>query len=266
MPTTLAIPDAAFTLVATQINTISTKYGVPVLIRFGHEMNALIWAPNIGLAYPFLGAGAVTLPTNLTDPVNFAALDTNNDGVINGMDDPYGPYYPGDDVADWVGISLYWYPDVATTGLNVLVTPGYVRASISASVIAPNFNLTARNFYDRFAAAKNKPFALPESGAPWAPFAPTVAGVSELAFKQSWWQQIYNPTFYAAFPLLKLVVNFEEMKSDTGADPLMVRDWRIGFVPEIAAAYTANLKAQGPRVLSAGDMQFTCTAGIVLGA
>lgn len=29
---------------------------------------------------------------------DFKALDTNNDGVIDFSDDPYLPYYPGDDV------------------------------------------------------------------------------------------------------------------------------------------------------------------------
>jgi len=35
------------------------------------------------------------------------ALDTNNNGQLDGGDDPYSPWYPGDDQVDWIGISLY---------------------------------------------------------------------------------------------------------------------------------------------------------------
>lgn len=36
-------------------------------------------------------------------------LDTNGDRVIDMRDDMYSPYYPGDDVVDWVGMSLYHF-------------------------------------------------------------------------------------------------------------------------------------------------------------
>lgn len=35
------------------------------------------------------------------------ALDTNRNGQLDGGDDPYSPWYPGDDLVDWIGISLY---------------------------------------------------------------------------------------------------------------------------------------------------------------
>jgi hypothetical protein len=34
-------------------------------------------------------------------------MDTNGDGVLDNSDDPFTPYYPGDDMVDWVGISVY---------------------------------------------------------------------------------------------------------------------------------------------------------------
>jgi hypothetical protein len=37
-----------------------------------------------------------------------AALDTNGDGQLTQADDPYAPYYPGDDFVDWIGLSLYY--------------------------------------------------------------------------------------------------------------------------------------------------------------
>lgn len=33
-------------------------------------------------------------------------LDTNNNGVLDAGDDAFSPYYPGDDVVDWIGLSI----------------------------------------------------------------------------------------------------------------------------------------------------------------
>ena len=33
-------------------------------------------------------------------------MDTNGDGVVDNLDDPYEPYYPGDASVDWVGMSV----------------------------------------------------------------------------------------------------------------------------------------------------------------
>ncbi|KAJ3116296.1 hypothetical protein HDU96_009952 [Phlyctochytrium bullatum] len=66
---------------------------------------AFVWAPNSGNGYPF--------PANNTvfprpgDPRLAEGLDTNGNGRLDGDDDPYLPYYPGDDYVDWVGISVY---------------------------------------------------------------------------------------------------------------------------------------------------------------
>ncbi|XJO70879.1 hypothetical protein BDV3_000490 [Batrachochytrium dendrobatidis] len=297
MPSTLAIPDDVYTTVATKLLEYNSKYGVPILLRFGHEMNgnwmvygyqpvqyiqafrkmaaavraqtnltAMMWAPNIGLAYPFAGTLAVSLPTNQSDPANFKALDSNNDGVINGQDDPYGPFYPGDDVVDWVGISLYWYEGA---GVNVAAQPGYIVASLTGAITGASsvgLNLTARNFYDRFSQSKNKPMALPESGMPWAPNLPPSAGMTELLAKQSWWTQIFSPTIYAQFPLLKLVVNFEELKSDqgVGADLTTLRDWRYSNQTAISTSFTNYLKTQGNEIAFAGSIKLKCNGELNL--
>ena len=34
------------------------------------------------------------------------AMDTNGDGAVDNLDDPYEPYYPGDTSVDWVGMSV----------------------------------------------------------------------------------------------------------------------------------------------------------------
>jgi hypothetical protein len=96
--------------------------GVPVLVRFAHEMNgswyawgqqptayvtafrtlaqaiherapmsATLWAPNYGAGYPFVGGKYEARPGT----PQFTILDTNHDGVLDDHDDMYGPYYPG---------------------------------------------------------------------------------------------------------------------------------------------------------------------------
>ncbi len=64
-------------------------------IRRYTNLTAMVWAPNVGINYPFFSMTPSRYPTNVSDPVNFRALDTNNDNIIDWRDDPYGPYYPG---------------------------------------------------------------------------------------------------------------------------------------------------------------------------
>lgn len=89
----------------------------------------MVWAPNVGVFYPWTTGGSITLPANGT--ANFLELDTNKDGVIDFADDPYLPYCtpplnvdPGDEFVDWVGLSLYWYPD-NSLAINNLPDPSY---------------------------------------------------------------------------------------------------------------------------------------------
>ena len=42
------------------------------------------------------------------------ALDTNNDGWVDMSDDPYTPFYPGDQWVDWVGLNEYHMGQVST--------------------------------------------------------------------------------------------------------------------------------------------------------
>ena len=64
----------------------------------------MVWAPNTGLGYPY-GSSFANLGTTAADRL---LLDTNRDNVLSELDDPYLPYYPGDDFVDWVGLSSYW--------------------------------------------------------------------------------------------------------------------------------------------------------------
>ena len=134
--------------------------GASFMIRFAHEMNgswypwsqsptlyiskfrmasrilhaivpknlALLWAPNHGAGYPFIGGRHQCIKDECDD---FDILDTNGDGVLNQEDDMYSPYYPGDDAVDWVGMTLYHWGKVAPWGLNYVAEPRTFSGRVS---------------------------------------------------------------------------------------------------------------------------------------
>ncbi|WP_258935186.1 glycoside hydrolase family 26 protein [Nesterenkonia pannonica] len=94
--------------------------GVPVLLRYAHEMNGswyawgqqpeeyvrsfrevaeavsaapateMLWAPNYAGGYPYSGGGHHAQPGS----ADHAALDTDGDGHLTEGDDPYAPTIP----------------------------------------------------------------------------------------------------------------------------------------------------------------------------
>jgi beta-mannanase len=157
-PTEIAtIPQDILDKVAQACKRINTHYGTPILFRYAHEMNgdwtnygmqptaytigfrrmakaihavtnitAMVWAPNVGIQYPFGKTNQKSngLPHLEPGSPDFLLLDTNKNGVLDTQDDPYTPFYPGDEFVDWFGLSIYWYPD-AETGFNNLPPSRY---------------------------------------------------------------------------------------------------------------------------------------------
>lgn len=124
---------STFHNISANLARVNYEFGIPILLRFCHEMNgpwsaygqqpvdfirvwrqfvpilrnytnmtAMLWAPNIVESYPYMPYQVLT---NLTDP-NSVAMDTNKDGIIDAADDGYTPYWPGAEYVDWVGISV----------------------------------------------------------------------------------------------------------------------------------------------------------------
>jgi hypothetical protein len=124
---------------------------VAALLR-AHTLGAtMLWAMNEGGGYPFTGRRPGGPPPlhrpalrrcwarprpapspgllpgaggrysiNCSDPSRAAdcrELDTNGDGVLSQADDMYSPFYPGDDVVDWVRgahAGRAWWPSLAS--------------------------------------------------------------------------------------------------------------------------------------------------------
>lgn len=240
-----------------------------IIIRFAHEMNgnwyawgqqpflykekfrllaqsihsmttrsAMLWAPNYGVGYPF---ERLVPPPGSSD---YLALDTNKDGQITTRDDPYEPYYPGDDVVDWVGMTLYHWGRQFPWGENEMPEPGSLAGALTGT-----FQGSVPNFYARYCQAGGKPFAIAETAAFYNTQAP---GPAELDLKQAWWRQIFNTI--PRFPMVKCVNWFDEFKPEPIANNDLI-DWRITSDPAIRTAFLQDLHNGGQFLLTADDLQ-----------
>jgi hypothetical protein len=125
-------------------------------------------------------------------------LDTNRNGVIDQADNCYLPYYPGSDVVDWVGLSVYHFGAVFPWGRNVRP-----EARKFYTKIIGEYRGTAGdesgvpNFYDQFCNRLGKPMVIGETAALYnlCDQVPNGRGCgvrSEEAIwiKQAWWKQV----------------------------------------------------------------------------
>ena len=240
-----------------------------IIIRFAHEMNgnwyawgqqpalykekfrllaqsihsqttrtAMIWAPNYGVGYPF------GQPAPAPGTADYLALDTDNDRQISDRDDPYEPFYPGDDVVDWVGMTLYHWGTQFPWGENEMPEPGSLAGALTGT-----FQGSVPNFYARYCKARNKPFAIAETAAFYNTQAP---GPAELDIKQAWWRQVFDTLLH--FPMVKCVNWFDEFKTEPIANDDLI-DWRITVDPAIRAAFLLDLQVTGDYFLTADDLQ-----------
>lgn len=239
-------------------------HGVPTIVRFAHEMNgswypwgqqpaayveafrtvaaavhehapasAMAWAPNEGSGYPFTGGSYAA------DAGDHPALDTNSDGQITGADDPYGPYWPGDDAVDWVGMSLYHWGLAYPWGENELPADGSFRALLTGGITGAHADqLEIPNFYEIWAEGKDKPMGIFETAALYNPAEP---GPDEAELKTAWWRQATDRRIGADFPRLAMVNWFEWRKEE--AEVGAVIDWRLTADPELARALIAEAPA-----------------------
>jgi hypothetical protein len=240
--------------------------GVPVLLRFGHEMNgswypwaqqpaqyieafrtiaaavhahapgsAMMWAPSYGGGYPFAGG---QYEAKAGSP-EYAALDTDADGSLTTNDDSYAPYYPGDDAVDWVGMSLYHWGGEFPWGENELPEPNKFAHQLTGNYSGANGDDSALpDFYQVYGEAHGKPVAITETA---ALFNPAGGGEAELAIKQSWWGQLFDPATAARFPQLKMINWFEW---DRDEEEIKGRvDWTVTNTPAVRDAFVAALPA-----------------------
>ena len=227
-------------------------FDVPVFVRFGHEMNgswypwsqdpvayvdafrtladavhdqvpeaAMVWAPNYGGGYPFSGGVYESGPGQ----PGFDLLDTSGDGVLTMADDPYEPYYPGDDAVDWVGMSLYHWGSAYPWGENETPEPGKFIAQLTGTYSGLNGDDTAvPDFYAVYSTVHGKPVAIAETAALYNTAA--ASGPGELAIKQAWWRQVFDRDTLVAYPGIRMINWFEHLKAEPEVGGAVV-DWRV---------------------------------------
>jgi hypothetical protein len=254
------------------------NHGVPVIVRFAHEMNgswyawgqqpahyvavfrrvadavhriapgsSMMWAPNYGGGYPFAGGQFAAKPG--TD--NFRALDTDGDEVLTMHDDSYAPYYPGDQYVDWVGVSLYHWGNHHPWGNNDITEPNKFEQMLTGTYDGTAGNDTGvPNFYQVYGVEHRHPVAIVETA---AIFTPSRIGQSELAVKQAWWKQIFSDETHRRFPQLKMINWFEWKKYEIEINDYV--DWRAAGSPAIRNAFVADL----PRWLNYAGSVHACS-------
>jgi Glycosyl hydrolase family 26 len=259
------VTDASVAGLAKRVASYNRE-GVPIFLRFAHEMNgswypwsqqpaayisafrkvaavihrsapatALVWAPNYGGGYPFTG-GRYAAARGTPD---FKALDTNGDGTLTMADDPYAPYYPGDDAVDWVGMSLYHWGNRYPWGANALPEPGKFAGMLTGQYRGTVGDESAvPDFYDSYANLHHKPVAITETAAFFSPSRPG----DEAAIKGAWWKQVFDPSIGSRFPQLQMINWFEWDKYETevGAEV----NWTVTRRRDLATAFAAALPSQ----------------------
>lgn len=234
---------------------------LPVFLRWNHEMNgswyawgqqpssyvgnfretatimhkvatnvAMTWTPNQGWGYPWTG-GNFSVAANSAD---FNLMDTDGNMIVDDRDDPYTPYYPGDDAVDWVGFSFYHWSNRLERGYNEIPPQGKWGE-------ANGINNPIINFHEEFAVKHRKPMMISETSAFFDTSDTKNGGADEIAIKKEWISQVYNyaspgiPGLKNDFPMIKAIMwfNQEKHESETGS----IVDWRLSFNQEIGKFY-----------------------------
>jgi hypothetical protein len=240
--------------------------GVPILVRFAHEMNgswypwsqqpaayvaafrrvatavhalttrsAMLWAPNYGGGYPFTG-GPYQAAAGSADA---RALDTNGDGQVTGDDDPYRPYWPGRRFVDWVGMSLYHWGNAYPWGENEVPEAGKFIDLLRGTYDGLNGDERAvPDFYQEYGARMRLPVAITETAALWVP---GHGGAGQLAVKRAWWDQVFAHRNVRRLPWLKLIDWFEWRKQEPEVGAVV--DWTATRSRVVRRAFTRALPA-----------------------
>ncbi len=249
---------------AARLAATSTRFGVPVLVRFAPEMNGswvswgqqpeayvaafrvvadaihyrapqamMVWSPVIATGYPFADGTFSATPGSPESQ----AMDTNGDGEVTNADDPYAPYYPGDDVVDWVGIRFMYWGNTYPYGANVL--PDADRFS---SVLHGRTAESHVDFPAVYADQRGKPFLL-ETAALFNPDTESsTAGSADI--KTAWLTQILNEVSTGALPSLKALFWFDHIQAEGEVGGTEI-DWSASEQQSVVQGVTGLLKQSG---------------------
>jgi hypothetical protein len=255
------VDDAAAAALAAQVGDVAEGYAGTVFVRFAPQMNApwvewgqqpedytaafravanamdaelgdpvMVWSPTAAEDYPFRDPSTTTAGGGA-----LGALDTTGDGVWDFDDDAYSPYYPGDDVVDWVGLTAYHDETDGLSVRNVTPEPGAFAALLGPAWVAGP--LAEADFYASYAVGHDKPLLVETA----AFYSPDAEGPSELEVKSSWWDQVLGAASAPEYDRIGAVVWNETVEQrDAGAV-----DWRATADPGVATAFAGRVESSG---------------------
>ncbi|MFE4544719.1 OpgC domain-containing protein [Arthrobacter sp. NPDC056727] len=202
----------------------------------------MVWQPFLGRDYPFQRNR--NAPGQGSD--GFRLLDTNGDGRWDGADDPYSPYYPGDDAVEWSGLGVYHDDTGGASAVNTLPADGELAGMLTGSGGRGGYG----DFYADYVKGRGKPMMLQTA----AFFSSTTGGPAEQDIKLAWWNQVLAAASSERFGNIGAVVWDERTSTrDTGVAAI---DWRLTGQPGIASAAGARLAESalvtGPVTASGG--------------
>ncbi|MBW0541169.1 hypothetical protein O181_080884 [Austropuccinia psidii MF-1] len=202
------------------------------IIKSTSNSTAIVWAPNTPQSYPY------SQSTNGLSTADLSILDTNHDGQINNDDDPFTPFYPGDEFVDWIGISSY-YKGPTFQNINVPQPSGYC-GSVLNGTLGSNYN-----WYELFCNKPGKACMIAESGAAFHlqaidNQASTAKNIIDL--QRAWWQDCITSTdFFRQFPRVKMTMHFEHLKMEVDGGKNDLRDYRLTNDTATLEAFKADL-------------------------
>ena len=251
------VDEARAAVLAGQLADVAQDFDGTVFVRFAPQMNAswvpwgqqpeaytrafravaaavddeledpvLVWSPTVGTDYPFRGP-----TTSVPEGADLASLDTDGNGTWDRGDDAYSPYYPGDDVVDWVGLSAYHDETGSGEARNTVPDPDGFSALLGGS------GAGAGGFYAAYAVGHDKPLMV-ETGSFWSPEA---GGPSALEVKAPWWDQVLAAASSDAYDRIGAVVWNETVEERAGG--AVAVDWRSTADPDLAAAFGERVRA-----------------------
>ncbi|KZO97809.1 glycoside hydrolase family 26 protein [Calocera viscosa TUFC12733] len=227
------IQPTAFKAAWTQMHSI---------VKLSCPSCALVWSPNASPGYPY----SIT-PDMVSNATDRAALDTDGDGAYTSADDAYAPYYPGDALVDWTGVS-YYYKGVYPNSYNVAPGQGTVEAALTGYAqpgLEQEEAVQYTPFYQTYCLTK--PCMFSESGAAWhwnstSPPA-TYVPPTHTEVEQAWWRDgLTNTSLLTAYPRLKLLMIFEWQKVETDGGISTLRDFRITNDSQVLEAFKQDLQ------------------------
>jgi hypothetical protein len=270
------VDDARVSVLAAQVADVAGGYEGTIFIRFAPQMNAswvpwgqqpeayteafrvvaaafdeeladpvMVWSPTVAGDYPYRDPSITTL-----DGGSLGALDTDGNGTWDFDDDAYSPYYPGDDVVDWVGLAAYHDDTGAGPARNTVPAPGELAAqlgpvtttgvSTSPPASPPTGPLTGlpagEEFYAVYAEGRDKPLMLETA----AFYSPDAGGPTEVEVKSAWWDQVLSVASEDEYDRIGAVVWNEtvDQRDETAA----AVDWRATADEDLAAGFAKALE------------------------